>query len=185
VISIPARPRRVEEPELYLRPQTQRWCSRLLRRLAAGNQVVYATHSPAFLKVARMDELVFVERRRGSGTKALRPPPLTPDEDFRVLSEFDAERAELFLARAALLVEGSTEKLALPFVFAALPAVRVRGAGRGPRPRGHLDRRVRRQGEPRAVRACVPGGGRAVRRAIRPRRATRPPGVGHQPRAAR
>jgi len=36
-----------------------------------------------------------------------------------VLSEFDAERAELFLARAALLVEGQTEKLAFPFVFEA------------------------------------------------------------------
>ena len=111
----------VEEPELYLRPQAQRWCSRLLRSLAAeGNQVIQTTHSPAFLNVARLDEVVFVERRAGGGTKALRPAPLTPDEDFRVLSEFDAERAELFLARAALLVEGSTEKLALPFVFAAL-----------------------------------------------------------------
>jgi hypothetical protein len=45
---------------------------------------------------------------------------VTPDEDFRVLSEFDAERSELLLARAALLVEGLTEKLAFPFVFAAL-----------------------------------------------------------------
>ena len=45
---------------------------------------------------------------------------MTPDEDFRVLSEFDAERSELLLARAALLVEGLTEKLAFPFVFAAL-----------------------------------------------------------------
>lgn len=111
----------IEEPELYLRPQAQRYLARLLRRLAAmGNQVVYATQSPAFLNVARMEELVFVERRDPTGTTALRPAPLTPDEDFRVLSEFDAERAELFLARAALLVEGQTEKLALPFVFAAL-----------------------------------------------------------------
>ncbi|HEU4976160.1 MAG TPA: TOPRIM nucleotidyl transferase/hydrolase domain-containing protein [Baekduia sp.] len=111
----------VEEPELYLRPQAQRWLSRLLRRLAdLGNQVIYATQSPAFLNVARMEELVFVERRLETGTAALRPPAPTPDEDFRVLSEFDAERAELFLARAVLLVEGQTEKLALPFVFAAL-----------------------------------------------------------------
>lgn len=111
----------IEEPEDLLRPQEQRYLSRLLRRLAAaGNQVVYATHSPAFLSVARMDELIFVERREETGTKALRPPPLTPDEDFRVLSAFDAERAEVFLARAAILVEGETEKLALPFVFAAL-----------------------------------------------------------------
>ena len=42
------------------------------------------------------------------------------DDAFRVMCEFDAERAELFLSRAALLVEGMTEKVAFPFVFRAL-----------------------------------------------------------------
>jgi predicted ATP-dependent endonuclease of OLD family len=37
-----------------------------------------------------------------------------------VLSEFDSDRAELFLARAVLLVEGRTEKMTFPFVFEAL-----------------------------------------------------------------
>jgi predicted ATP-dependent endonuclease of OLD family len=37
-----------------------------------------------------------------------------------VLTEFDAVRSELFLARAAVLVEGQTEKLVLPFVFGAV-----------------------------------------------------------------
>jgi predicted ATP-dependent endonuclease of OLD family len=82
--------------------------------------VVYSTHSPAFLNAARLDEVVFVERLPREGTTAARPASVTPDEDFRVLSEFDAERSELLLARAALLVEGLTEKLAFPFVFAAL-----------------------------------------------------------------
>ena len=111
----------IEEPELYLRPQAQRYLYRLLRQFAErGNQVIYSTHSPAFLNVSHLDELVFVERRAGGSTRALQPEPVSPDEDFRVLSEFDAERAELFLARAAVLVEGQTEKLALPFVFEAL-----------------------------------------------------------------
>jgi predicted ATP-dependent endonuclease of OLD family len=48
------------------------------------------------------------------------PSPLSNRESFRAFAEFDAERAELFLSRAALLVEGRTEKLALPFVFEAL-----------------------------------------------------------------
>ena len=111
----------IEEPELYLRPQAQRYLYRLLREFSSGgNQVVYSTHSPAFLNVARLDELVFVERIPERGTRAAQPRPVTPDEDFRVLTEFDAVRSELFLARAAVLVEGQTEKLALPFVFAAL-----------------------------------------------------------------
>ena len=111
----------IEEPELYLRPQAQRYLYRLVREFSSGgNQVIYSTHSPSFLNVARLDELVFVERIPDSGTRAAQPKPVTPDEDFRVLTEFDAVRSELFLARAAVLVEGQTEKLALPFVFAAL-----------------------------------------------------------------
>jgi predicted ATPase len=111
----------VEEPELYLRPQGQRYLYRLLREFAlAGNQVIYSTHSPAFLGVTRLDELVFVERLPSMGTRALQPEPVSADEDFRVMTEFDAARSELFLARAVVLVEGLTEKLVLPFVFAAL-----------------------------------------------------------------
>jgi hypothetical protein len=110
----------IEEPELYLRPQAERYLYRLLRQFAdGGNQVIYSTHSPSFLSVARLDELVFIERVR-KGTRAVQPRPVTPGEDFRVLTEFDAARSELFLAHAAVLVEGQTEKLALPFVFEAL-----------------------------------------------------------------
>jgi predicted ATPase len=111
----------IEEPELYLRPQAQRYLYRLLREFSlAGNQVIYSTHSPAFLNVARMDELVFVERLAVTGTHALQPEPVSADDDFRVMTEFDAARSELFLAHAVLLVEGLTEKVVLPFVFAAL-----------------------------------------------------------------
>ena len=111
----------IEEPELYLRPQAQRYLYRLLRRFSlAGNQTIYSTHSPAFLNVVRLDELIFVERVSRAGTRVLQPEPVTPDDDFRVMTEFDAARSELFLARAVVLVEGLTEKLVLPFVFAAL-----------------------------------------------------------------
>jgi hypothetical protein len=111
----------MEEPELFLPPQAQRFLYRLLRLVASdGNQVLYSTHSPAFLNVVRLDELVFTERRPRVGTLLLQPEPLPADEEFRAYSEFDSSRSELFLARAAVLVEGLTEKLALPFVFEAL-----------------------------------------------------------------
>jgi hypothetical protein len=111
----------IEEPELFLRPQAQRYLYRLLRDFAsAGNQVIYSTHAPAFLNVARLEELALVEHRLPGGTAIFQPQPLPADESFRALSEFDAERSELFLARAALLVEGRTEKLVFPFVFRSL-----------------------------------------------------------------
>ena len=111
----------VEEPELFLRPQAQRYLYRLLRRFAAnGNQVLYSTHEPAFLNVGRLDELAFVGHTSQQGTIVDQPRALDADESFRAISEVDAESGELFLANAVLLVEGRTEKLSLPFVFAAL-----------------------------------------------------------------
>jgi hypothetical protein len=111
----------IEEPELFLRPQAQRYLYRLLRAFAdRGNQVIYSTHEPAFLNVGRLDELALLERTAQHGTKIVQPEPLPADDSFRALSEVDAERGELLLARAVLLVEGRTEKLAFPFIFRAL-----------------------------------------------------------------
>jgi putative ATP-dependent endonuclease of the OLD family len=111
----------VEEPELYLSPHAQRHLFRVLRGLAQrGNQILYSTHAPVFLSVDRMEELALVRHHRQHGTTLFQPEPLAEAEAFRVLSEFDSDRAELFLARAALLVEGRTEKLAFPLVFDAL-----------------------------------------------------------------
>jgi predicted ATPase len=111
----------VEEPELYLSPHAQRHLYRLLRTLAqAGNQILYSTHAPVFLSVDRLEELALVRHTPSEGTSLFQPEPLAEAETFRALSEFDSDRAELFLARCAVLVEGRTEKLIFPLVFEAL-----------------------------------------------------------------
>jgi hypothetical protein len=112
----------IEEPELYLSPPAQRHLHRLLRQLAArgGNQVLYSTHAPVFLGVDRLEELVLVRHDERTGTTLLQPQALSERRTFRLVTELDAERAEIFLSRAALLVEGRTEKLVFPFVFEAL-----------------------------------------------------------------
>jgi hypothetical protein len=112
----------IEEPELYLSPPAQRHLRRLLRRLSARgrNQVFYSTHSPVFLAVDRLDELVLVRHAERTGTVLVQPAALTQRQAFRMLAEFDAERAEIFLSRGVMLVEGRTEKVALPFIFRAL-----------------------------------------------------------------
>jgi predicted ATPase len=110
----------IEEPELYLTPTSQRHLNRLLRRLAVRNQVLYSTHAAAFLGVDTLNELVLVRHDERTGTRLLQPESLTQKQTFRMFAEFDAERAEIFLSRAVLFVEGRTEKLAFPFIFEAL-----------------------------------------------------------------
>jgi predicted ATPase len=112
----------IEEPELYLSPPAQRHLHRLLRQLASRgrNQVLYSTHSPVFLGVDRLEQLVLVRHDERTGTTLLQPDALPRAQSFRLLTELDAERSEIFLSRGVLLVEGRTEKLAFPFVFRAL-----------------------------------------------------------------
>ena len=111
----------IEEPELYLSPHAQRHLYRVLRGLAQhGNQILYSTHAPVFLRVDRLEELALVRHTADLGTTMHQPPPLPEAESFRALSEFDSDRAELFLARCAVLVEGRTEKLVFPLLFEAL-----------------------------------------------------------------
>jgi predicted ATP-dependent endonuclease of OLD family len=111
----------VEEPELYLSPHVQRHLFSVMRKLAhRSNQILYSTHAPVFLSVDRIEDLALVRHTNDNGTTLFQPEALAEAEAFRVLSEFDSDRAELFLARAVLLVEGRTEKLTFPFVFEAL-----------------------------------------------------------------
>jgi len=111
----------IEEPELYLAPHAHRYLRRLIQRLAErGNQVFFTTHAPGLLSVAALDEVNLVTRDALGVTAVERLSSIDADDAFRVLCEFDAERSELFLSRAVILVEGMTEKVTLPFVFRAL-----------------------------------------------------------------
>ena len=112
----------IEEPELYLSPPSQRHLHTQLHRLAARgrNQVLYSTHSPVFLGVDRLEQLVLVRHDDRTGTMLLQPEELPREQALRLFTELDAERAEIFLSRGVMLVEGRTEKLAFPFVFRAL-----------------------------------------------------------------
>jgi predicted ATP-dependent endonuclease of OLD family len=111
----------LEEPELFLAPQAHRYMYRLFHRLAAnGNQVLFTTHAPGLLNVSRLEEIHLVSRDPHGVTAVERLDPIEADDEFRAMCEFDADRSELFFSRAALLVEGMTERIAFPYVFQAL-----------------------------------------------------------------
>lgn len=112
----------IEEPELLLTPQAQRYLYRLLRRFAeAGNQVLYSTRSSAFLDAAHHEEILRLDLRRGRpSVRRTRPGDLSDASLVRLASEFDHERSEMFFARSVVLVEGQRERLALPLIFRAM-----------------------------------------------------------------
>ncbi len=112
----------IEEPELLLTPQAQRYLYRLLRRFAeGGNQVGYSTRSSAFLDAVHHDEIVRLDLHRGRGSLRRTSMPTLADAALvRLAAEFDHERSEMFFADTVVLVEGQTERLALPFVFQAM-----------------------------------------------------------------
>lgn len=112
----------IEEPELLLTPQAQRYLYRLLRRFAdTGNQVLYSTRSPAFLDAAHHEEIVRLDLRQGQRSiRHTSPGALSDAARVRLAAEFDHERSEMFFAQSVVLVEGQTERLALPFIFRAM-----------------------------------------------------------------
>lgn len=105
----------IEEPEMYLHPHRARFFYDTLRRISKDNQVIYTTHSPYFVAIPEFEE-VRVVRRNESGRTEIVESGLASSDPLRekLRKEFDPERNELFFAQRVILVEGDTEKLALP-----------------------------------------------------------------------
>ena len=116
----------IEEPEIYLHPHTERQLYRIFRNLVypserEGAQIFYTTHSANFVDLSNYKEVVLVKKDKESGTKIFLSNIDFADEqernELKIITEFNQERNEVFFARRVLLVEGNTEKHALPRVF--------------------------------------------------------------------
>lgn len=110
----------IEEPEMYLHPQAQRYFYGLMTELVDRGdcQIIYSTHSPVFADITRFEGIRLVRREPGQRTDVT---AVTEPEDRAFLDDrrgrqkllgFSATRSELFFARRVLLVEGDADRLA-------------------------------------------------------------------------
>ena len=119
----------IEEPEMYLHPQAQRYLHAMLCELVEKEQaqVIYSTHSPVFADLRRFEALRLVRREPGQATTVA---AITKPEDVAYLDDqrtrqklhaFTSTRSELLFARRVLLVEGPGDALAARLCAEKMP----------------------------------------------------------------
>lgn len=124
----------LDEPEAHLHPLAQKWLNHYIDDLCkSGIQVIMSTHSSAFLNIRNLEGLIRVQKKDGK-TECIQVSStdlVKLSEETGVskgvaskenISDFFAsritnEQLEGMFAEKILLVEGMTEKLALPILL--------------------------------------------------------------------
>jgi putative ATP-dependent endonuclease of the OLD family len=112
----------IEEPEMYLHPQAQRYFHRLLTEIVdrGSCQVIYTTHSPIFAPVTRFEAIRLVRKDPGEMSR-VSLVGVRDDREFlaaqraaqKLALSFDPTTSELLFASRVLLVEGPGDRLAV------------------------------------------------------------------------
>ncbi len=117
----------IEEPELYIHPQSQRLIYRVLEEFASPNdaaeanrdQVVYTTHSPSFVDIARYWRVAIAKKDAaevGTIVSQCDEGVLGDPEEkrtFQLLNAFSVQHNEMFFAKHVVLVEGEQDEIAI------------------------------------------------------------------------
>ncbi|MFA5229117.1 MAG: AAA family ATPase [Candidatus Paceibacterota bacterium] len=127
----------IEEPEIYLHPPVKRSTYRLLREISKDqDQVIYTTHDNFFVSVEHYDEIkLFRKEGKEKPKTSVYEFSVSQLKDFyskhfqleideksikdRYCHILDENKNEGFFAKKIILIEGQTEKYALPNYFFA------------------------------------------------------------------
>lgn len=112
----------IEEPEVYLHPHSRRHFFHLLQGLAGtDSQVIFATHSPEFIDLSEPQWIIRTVKDPNMGTKFIQLPTVSIDEDrkrrMKYFLKISPEQNEVIFAKGVILVEGKSERLALPILL--------------------------------------------------------------------
>ena len=117
----------MEEPELFLHPHAQRSLSASLREISntAEHQVFLSTHSTHFVDLNHYKEVVIISKDDATQSSEVRQ---CTDElfeggevddkkkRFNMAQWINPDRGEMFFARRVVFVEGTTEKVVIPYL---------------------------------------------------------------------
>ncbi len=160
----------IEEPEAHLHPQRQLRLMSFLQAQASKPradgqkiQIIVTTHSPNLASDLQLDNLALIEG--GRAFPLCRGKTQLSASDYRFLERFlDVTKANLFFARAVMIVEGDAETILMPVVAKMLgrdfqeygvSLVNVGGVGLGRYARIFLREEPERDGEIGIPVACV------------------------------
>lgn len=123
----------IEEPELYMHPQSERVLMSVFREIAKGrNQIVYTTQSSLFVDIDHFDEICIMRREKTGSNYVSYPSQLFMSvmiEDLKARTGIEANEEgmreqyshafnpminEGFFADKVVIVEGPSEQYSLP-----------------------------------------------------------------------
>jgi predicted ATP-dependent endonuclease of OLD family len=129
----------IEEPELYMHPQSERTLMKVLREITRGrNQIVYTTQSSLFVDIGHFDEICIMRREKSGNAHKSNPNQLfmsamigdlkartgidATEDGIReqYSNAFDPMIDEGFFADKVIIVEGPSEQYSLPIYASCL-----------------------------------------------------------------
>lgn len=102
----------IENPEIYLHPQSQRVASEILYKVSKKNQVLFSTHSPAvlFSFTTKQIRQVIVDQEKGTIIK--------PETDIdEILDDLGYTANDLMNVNFVFIVEGKQDRSRLPLLL--------------------------------------------------------------------
>lgn len=113
----------IEEPELYIHPQLERLIFQVLKEFASTtgtqDQVIYSTHSPAFVDVWSYHKIGVVRKdsvETGTKVHQCKDGVLGNEEEqkgFQLLNSFGVDKNHIFFAKRSIIVEGPQDRIAI------------------------------------------------------------------------